>query len=161
MIWSIGRMFMDQDTQYNPECRRLRCMGHVCNISIKAFWFGDSGGTQDIVDVVVVTNETMSQCRQVGPWGNAHNITINICSSDQRKQHLKRLGAETLLHAGNTGRLNSGLSVIQSLLRNTEAVNFFCVNNYDLVHNTLSDQAWVQLKSAVSVHQPFLRSTLR
>jgi len=69
---------MDQDAQYNTECWCLRCMGHVLNLSIKAFWYGDSGGIQDIVYVVVVTDETIAQWRKLGPWGQAHNITIYI-----------------------------------------------------------------------------------
>lgn len=161
MIRSIARMLIDQDAQYNPEFRRLRCMGHVLNLSIKAFWFGDSGGTLDLLDVVIVTDETMALWRKLGPWGKAHNITVYIRSSVQRKQQLKRLGAESLLHAENATRWNSGLSMIQSLLRNKEAVNFFCLNNPDLVHDTLSDDDWIQLQSAVCFLQPFLRSTFR
>ena len=161
MIRSIARILMDQNARYNAECRRLRCMGHVLNLSIRAFWFGDSGGSQDLLDVVVVTDETMELWRKLGPWGKAHNITVYIRSSVQRKQQLKRLGAETLLHAGNATRWNSGLSMIQSLLRNKEAVSFFCLNNPDLAHDVLSDDDWKQLESAVRVLQPFLRSTLR
>ena len=50
--------------------------------------------------------------------------------------------------------------MIQSLLRNKEALNFFYLNNPDLVHDNLSDDDWIQLQSAVSVLQPFLQSTL-
>jgi len=158
---SIAQILIDQDAQYNPEFRRLRCITHVLNLSIKAFLFGDSGGTPDLLDVVVVTDETMALWRKLGPWGKAQNITVYIRSSVQRKQQLKRLGAETLLHAGNATRWNSRLSMIQSLLQNKAAVNFFCLNNADLVHDTLSDDDGIQLESAVSVPQPFLRSTLR
>jgi len=161
MIRSIARILMDQNARYNPKCRRLRCMGHVLNPSIRTFWFGDSGGSQDLLDVVVVTDETMELWRKLGPWGKAHNITVYIRSSVQRKQQLKRLGAETLLHAGNATRWNSGLSMIQSLLRNKEAVSFFCLNNPDLAHDVLSDDDWKQLESAVRLLQPFLQSTLR
>jgi len=71
-------------------------MGHVLNLCIQAFWFGDSGGSQNLLDVVVVTDETMGLWRKLGPWGKAHNITVYIHSAVQRKQQLKRLGAETL-----------------------------------------------------------------
>jgi len=161
MIRSIARTLMDQNANYNPECRQLRCMGHVLNLSIKAFWFGDSGSSQELLDVIVVTDGTMALWRKLGPWGKAHNITVYIRSSVQRKQQLKRLGAETLLQAGNATRWNSGLAMIQSLLRNKEAVNFFCLNNPDLAQNSLSDTDWLQLESAVCILQPFLRSTLR
>jgi len=51
--------------------------------------------------------------------------------------------------------------MIQSFLRNKEAVSFFCLNNPDLAHDVLSDDDWKQLESAVRVLQPFLWSTLR
>lgn len=51
--------------------------------------------------------------------------------------------------------------MIQSLLRNKEAVNFFCLNNPDLAQDTLSDSDWIELESAVRILQPFLRATLR
>jgi len=138
-------------------------MGHILNLSIRAFWFGDLGGTgsQEQLDVIIVTNETMALWRKLGPWGKAHNITGYIRSSVQRKQQLKRLGAETLLQAGNATRWNSGLSMIQSLLRNKEAVNFFCLNNTDLAQDCLSESDWLEHESAVGILQPFLRSTLR
>ena len=111
--------------------------------------------------MIIVTDETMALWRKLGPWGKAHNITVYIRSSVQRKQQLRRLGAETLLQAGNATRWNSGLSMIQSLLRNKEAVNFFCLNNPDLAQDTLSDSDWIELESAVRILQPFLCATLR
>jgi len=51
--------------------------------------------------------------------------------------------------------------MIQSLLRNKEAVNFFCLNNPDLGRDTLSNSDWVEFESPVCILQPFLRSTLR
>jgi len=159
-IRSIARMLMDHDVSYNPENRRLRCMGHVLNLSITAFWFGDLAGLNDLLDVIVVTDETMAQWRKIGQWGKAHNITAYIRSSVQRKQQLRRLGAETLLQASNATRWNSGLSMIQSLLRNQEAVHFFCLNNSDLEQDTLTEEDWIELQAAVRILQPFLRSTL-
>ena len=160
MIRAIARMLMDHDVSYNPENRRLRCMGHVLNLSVKAFWFGDSAGLNDLLDIIVVTDETMAQWRKIGPWGKAHNITAYIRSSVQRKQQLRRLGAETILQAGNATRWNSGLTMIQSLLRNREAVHFFCLNNVDLEQDTLTEADWTELQSAVCILQPFHRFTL-
>ena len=51
--------------------------------------------------------------------------------------------------------------MIQSLLPNKEAVNFFCLNNTDLAQDCLSESDWLELESAVGILQPFLRSTLR
>jgi len=126
MIPSIARMLMDHKGSYNPENACLRCMGHVLNLSINTFWFGNLAGLNNLLDVIVVPDETLAQWRKIGPWGKAHNIAAYIRSSVQRKQPLGRLDAETLLQAGNATSWNSGLTMIQSLLRNREAVHFFC-----------------------------------
>jgi len=150
---------MDHDVAYNPESRRLRYMGHVINLSIKALWFGESAGLNDLLDVIIVTDDIIAEWRKIGRWGKAHNIMANIRSSVQRKQELRRLGAETLLQAGNLTRWNSGLSMIQSLLGNREAVHFFSLINVDLEQDTLTEGDWTELQSAVRILQPLLRST--
>lgn len=163
MIRSIARSLMDYAANYNPEYRRLQYMSHILNLSIKAFWFGELGasGSQEQLDVIIVIDETIALWRKLGPWGKAHNITVYIRSSVQRKQQLKCLGAETLLQSGNATPWNSGVSMIQSLLQNKEAVNFFCLNNSDLAQDTLSESDWIELEWAVGILQPFLRSTLQ
>jgi len=67
MIGSIARTLMDNNSNYNPECHRLRCMGHVLNLSIKSFWFGDLGSSQELLNVIVVTDEIMALWRKLGP----------------------------------------------------------------------------------------------
>jgi len=163
MIRSIARSLMDYGASYNPEYMRLQCMSHILNLSIKAFWFGELGasGSQEQLDVIIVIDETMALWRKLGPWGKAHNITVYMRSSVQCKQQLKCLGAETLLQSGNATPWNSGLSIIQSLLRNKEPVNFFCLNNSDLAQDSLSESDCIELEWAVGILQPFLRSTLR
>ncbi|PWW77956.1 hypothetical protein C7212DRAFT_175444, partial [Tuber magnatum] len=49
----------------------------------------------------------------------------------------------------NATRWNSDLSMIQSLLRNQEAVNFFCLNAHNLQADILSESNWRELESAV------------
>jgi len=158
MIRSIAPTLIDQNANNHPEYRRLRSMGHALNLPIKAFWFGDSGSSQELLDVIIVTHETMALWRKLGPWWKVHNITH---SSVQRKQQLQTLRAEILRQARNATQWNSGLAMIQSLPRNKEAVNFFCLNNPDLAQDFLSDADWLELESAICILQPLPRSTLR
>ena len=41
MIRAIGRHLANIDINYDTEYRRLRCMGHVINLSVRLFWFGE------------------------------------------------------------------------------------------------------------------------
>ena len=65
MIRTIARTLIDYGANFNPEYRRLQCMGHILNLSIKAFWFGDMGtsGMQEQLDAIIVTDETMALWR--------------------------------------------------------------------------------------------------
>ena len=47
----------------------VQCIGHILNLSISVFWFGDLGGTgsQEQLDVIIVTDETMALWRKLGP----------------------------------------------------------------------------------------------
>ena len=161
MMRGIGRHLADMGINYDTEYRRLRCMGHVINLSVRSFWFGEEVDRHVLQDVIIVSEETLAEWRRIGPWGKAHNITTYIRSSVQRKQHLRRLGAETLLHAGNATRWNSGLSMILSLLRNWEAVDFFSAQDIHLSRDRLTEDDWKELHTAVEILEPFLASTLR
>lgn len=161
MIRAIGRHLANIDINYDTEYRRLRCMGHVINLSVRSFWFGEDVDRQVLQDVIIVSEETFAEWRKIGPWGKAHNITTYIRSSVQRKQQLRRLGADTLLHAGNATHWNSGLTMIQSLLQNQQAVDFFSAQDIQLTRDRLSDEDWRELQAAVQILEPFLASTLR
>jgi len=67
MIRLIAQTLMDNNANYNPECRRLRFMRHVLNLSIKSFWFSDLGSSQELLYVIVATDETMALWRELGP----------------------------------------------------------------------------------------------
>ena len=68
---------------YDTEYRRLRCIGHVINLSVRSFWFGEEVDRHVLQDVIIVSEETLAEWRKIGPWGKAHNITTYIRSSVQ------------------------------------------------------------------------------
>ena len=136
-------------------------MWDVINLSVRSFWFGEQVDREVWFDVIIVSEETLAEWGKIRPWGKAHNITTYIRLSVQRKQQLRRLGAETLLEAGNARRWNSGRSMIQSLLWNREAVDFFSVQDMQLSQDRLREEDWIELNAAVEILEPFLASTLR
>jgi len=146
---------------YNAQEHRLCCVGHVFNLVVKAFWFGEVDRTL-LQDTVIVTHDTMAEWRKMGPWGKAQNITIYLLASPQRRQEFFRLGAGTILHRDNATRWNTGYSMIQSMIWNIDAVDIFCLHHSDLVEeDRLSVDDWEQLADAVSILQPFHSATLR
>jgi hypothetical protein len=102
---------------YNASEYRLRCVGHVINLSVKAFWFGDVDRTL-LQHTIVVSPDRMAAWRRMGPWGKAHKITIYELASPQRRQVFTRLGGDTILHKDNATRWNTGYTMIRSMIRN-------------------------------------------
>jgi hypothetical protein len=113
---------------YNPQEHHLHCVGHVMNLVVKAFWFGEVD-RMILQDTVIVTLDTIAEWRNMGPWGKAHNITTYVLASPQRRQEFKRLGGDTMLHRDNATRWNTGYKMLQSMLRNRDAVDVFCLRH--------------------------------
>jgi hypothetical protein len=78
----------------NPVQRRLRCLGHILNLSAKAFLFGNDEGSFDfeisklayLRPEVRQALETLAFWRKRGPIGRLHNIITWIQRTPQRRQ---------------------------------------------------------------------------
>jgi len=162
---TLVRLFAEAQVEgnrlYNASEYHLRCVGHVITLSVRAFRFGDVDRTL-FPHTIVVTPDTMAAWRRIGPWGTAHNITIDVLASPHRRQEFKRLGGDTILHKDNTTRGNTGYTMIRSMIRNQDTVEHFCLCHCDdLEDDRLSPDDWNQLSDAVDVFKPFHSATLQ
>jgi hypothetical protein len=108
----------------------LRCIGHVINLAVKAFWFGDVDRAL-LQDTVIVMHDTMAEWRNMEPWGIAHDSTIYVLSSPRPCQQFKQLGGTTILPTDNATQWNIGYTMIQSIIRNRDAVEVSCQQHSD------------------------------
>jgi hypothetical protein len=146
---------------YDAGEHRLRCICHVINLAVKAFWFGDVDRTL-LQDTVIVTSDTMAEWRKMVPWGIAPNITIYVLASPQRHQEFKQLCGTTSLHRDNATGWNTGYTMIPTIIRNQNAVEVFCQCHSEyLDSDRFSVDDWEQLVDAVTIFQPFHAATLR
>ena len=161
LVRALAEEQVDGTYHYDAGEHRLRCVGHVINLAVKAFWFGDVDRSL-LQDTVIVTHDTMAEWWKMGPWGKAHNITVYVLASPKRRQEFKRLGGNTILHRDNATRWNTGYTMIQSVIRNRDAVEVFCQCHSEyLDSDRLSVDDWEQLADAVSILEPFHCATLR
>jgi len=145
---------------YNAQEHRLRSVGHVINLVVTAFWFAEVD-QMTLQDTVIATQDTIAECRKMGPRGKGHNITTYRLASPPRQQEFKRLGGETILHRDNATHWNTGYSMIQSLIRNRDVVDVFCLHHSEqLEEDRLSLDDWEQLADTVNILQPFHSATL-
>jgi len=161
LIRALADEQVSGEHHYNPQEHCLCCVGHVINLVLKAFWFGEVD-RMILQDTVIVTRDTIAEWRKMGPWGKAQNITTYVLASPQRRQEFKRLGGDTMLHKDNATRCNTGYTMLQSMIRNRDAVDVFCLRHTDqLEDDRLSVDDWEQLADAVTILQPFHSATLR
>ena len=74
--------------------RRLRCIGHIINLIVRASVFG--GNTSKLEDELRGASDEIrfEIWAKKGPIGRLHNIITYICRSDQRRQVLRGLQEE-------------------------------------------------------------------
>jgi hypothetical protein len=83
MIESISAGLTLDGVEYEPKAHRLRCNGHIINLSVQAFLFeahpnafGDTKNTDENP-----TEEDLVRWRKIGPLGKVHNLVKYILAS--------------------------------------------------------------------------------
>ena len=160
LVNALGEDLIFSTYLYDASQRRLRCVGHVVNLVVRAFWFGEVDRAL-LQDIILVTSDTIAQWRRMGPWGEARNIAIYSLASPQRHQELKRLGGITVFQRDNATRWNSGYTMINSMLRNRDAIDVFCTRHSDLEDGRLDPEECQQLSDAIAILEPCQSATLR
>jgi hypothetical protein len=141
MIRELGRRLNEREINYNPETRRLRCMGHVINLSVLAFLYGNHPDG--------VTRSKVKEWRLLGPIGKLHNIVIYVQTNPQRKQAFRALSKGVNLHRDNGTRWNSWYEMIQWSCKDNikAAIQQYVANNAELQDEMLYAEDWKDLAS--------------
>jgi hypothetical protein len=146
---------------YNAQEHHLRWVGHVINPVVKLFWFGEVD-RMILQDTVNIPRDSIAEWRKMWLRGTAHNITTHILASPQRWQEFKTLGGDTILQRNIATHWNTAYSMIQSLIRNRDAVDVFGLHHGELLEDDrLSLDDCEQLADAVIILQRFHSATLR
>jgi hypothetical protein len=128
---------------------RLRCNGHIINLSAQAFLFpelvdtADEAGLNAFIDgsVSSYTKQQIREWRKWGPLGKLHNIVVWTAGSSQREEAFKQLlEAKGLgLVRDNSTRWNSWYVMLERALKLRDAVDLWCFkNSTDLAEDTLT-----------------------
>ena len=93
MLEAIAKDLQDvHGIQYDPVEHRLRCIGHVINLSVQAFLFGQHPDLEEDQKAFSDPNEEeLRQYRRLGSQGKLHNINTYILRTPQRKQRFRLL----------------------------------------------------------------------
>ena len=167
---------------FDPVSRRLRCFGHVLNLVVKAFLWGEDAET---FEAEIITRqdldrevEKLQAWRRKGPLGKLHNIITWICRTPQRwdrfeekvrqNQEVGAVKALSLIH-GNDTRWGGDYDSITRAFDLRESIEEFVsaairLNEdgerdtslpHALLHDELMSEDWDILGDIMDILQPF------
>lgn len=86
LVVAIADSLSEEGTIYNANHRRLRYNGHIINLAVKAFLFGQVVTDYELPEssIDTPTSLQLKQWRKMGPLGKLHNIIVWIMGSPQR-----------------------------------------------------------------------------
>lgn len=127
------------------EHRRLRCLGHVINLTAQAFLFGVNAEafTSEVDSDIVRANEAeeLKVWRKKRPIGKLHNIVTFIRRTSQRRETFQSIVVhdkglvqqynQLQLVADNDTRWNSVYSMIDCSLKLRDRIDFYLYQNRD------------------------------
>jgi hypothetical protein len=117
MLSSFGAHMDTLGFPFEIETHRLRCIGHIINLAVKSFLFGNSHEAIHDEEYKDGTDEELERWRRCGPLGRAHNICIHSRGSPVRMAEFKALSGGLLIRRDNDTRWNSWYMLLESMLR--------------------------------------------
>lgn len=157
---------------------RLRCVGHMLNLIVKALLFGKGVSGLERQLRSASDDERFEIWRKHSFIGKLHNFSVWINRSDQRREQLKRyilqafdegsierLYTRVLVDGGI--RWNSAYAMIERALKLRHAIDLFFLNynyngdGYDISQDILTPQDWIDLGHFLSILKPFKDLTKR
>jgi len=104
-------MLHEYDINYDPKTHRLRCQGHIINLSINSFLYVTDLETleedEEHLNQLKQTLKDIEEWRKFGPIGKLHNIVVDIQSSAQKMQEFMALSKQNRPARDNKTRWNS------------------------------------------------------
>lgn len=161
---------------WDEHFHRLRCNGHIINLTAQAFLFPDKerddpanytaddndkdsdedekeleaqirGQIPDVWD-----RKQMEEWRRKGELGKIHNIVVYIAGSTQRLEAFKTLAEANGLGLlrDNSTRWNSWFKMLERALKLIDAIKIYCFKNADdLAEDTLSAKEWENVNKLI------------
>jgi hypothetical protein len=143
---SLETYLSNEDIEWDPVKHRIRCIGHVLNLAVQYFFFGDNTVVTsssdevdesnevdgfDEIDVIEVRSGEKKKPRGKKGWrqmGPLHNIAVFIRSSVPRFDDFESL-AHRILPLDNSTRWNSWHEMISVAIEKESVIDEYCKIN--------------------------------
>jgi hypothetical protein len=173
--------------EFNAKKRRIRCSGHIINLSLDAFLFAttvealeaaiDAAKEESDITVVEALQEQLrekkgdkkgkkmrlpneAKWQSSGALGSLHSIAVYIRSSTILTDEWEALAGK-VLGIDNATRWNSWYKLIALAVEKQDALNKFCQKHHRALGGAvLSAEDWETLTMTLEFVQPFNQATL-
>ena len=166
--------------QFNAKERRIRCFGHVLNLTVKAFLWGENTNTietTEALDDVDMELERLREWRKRGPLGKLYNCIRYTMKTPQRREKFEEPcrtylpeGQVLSLIIGNATRWNGDHDAIVRALVLREPLEDYMAfvirmegkasGETSIANDILSGEDWQELRFMVEALAPFKKWTL-
>lgn len=160
----LAKHLQEIGVSFDVKEHRLRCIGHVINLVVKAFLYGiESDHEMPNLD------EPSTFWRRQGSYGKLRNIINYICWTPQRRDEFIRLTQESSSEdstfqpiAANLTRWNSDFKAIKRALQLQNGFEVFQARHIrdGLEDDQLDTDDWKELQDIATILEPFHRCTL-
>ncbi len=148
LISVIADTLREEGVFYDATQRRLRCNGHVINLAVQAFLFGQTVDDYEYPENLIdsPSDAQLNQWRKLGPLGKLHNIVVWITGSPQRIQAFKKHSEDLMPRRDNSTRWNSWYAMLDWALRKLKkAIIHVTSEEPELAKDVLTAEEWKTL----------------
>ena len=154
LIFIYIGLFNDFSIEYSVTDNRVRCIGHIINLSAQSFLFVNQA---DSLEDSPLTLNDMEKYRKLGPLGKLHNFVVYIGRTVQQKQQWKLISRGKWVSRDNGTRWNSWEKMLREAVPLQKCIDryFEQYSDEDLYKDQLSDKDWVNLIKVSSILKPY------
>jgi hypothetical protein len=157
----------EYDIIYDPITQRLRCQGHIINLSVNSFIYVTDKENLEEDEEPAKLKQTLKEIeawRKFGPIGKLHNIVVDIQSSAQKIQEFMVLSKQNRPARDNKTRWNSMARMIKKAITSPthEAMKSY-VKRHQLegvADDELLDEDWITLRNIHDFLDQLAQTTL-
>ena len=156
--WLDKRIRQDGGKGFDPVERRLRCFGHILNLSAKDLMF-EMPKKRDTSTAKENEAEEQAKWRALGAVGKAHNIAKYIRGKPQHRSAFLNQQSHELRKKlpvmDNDTRWNSTRNMCKSLLGLRDYIDSYTDEVKDLKADKLTNDDWTDLKDLLQLLEPY------
>jgi hypothetical protein len=140
--------------EWNYETNQIRCIGHIINLIVQAFLFGQLREDEleqfdrEESEGIQYNDEAQQQRvrQQMSSLGKLHNIVVHIRRSAGRTKAFKAQ-AGVRIPLDNRTRWNSWYNMLQEAVQHEKSIDFYLKGQPDLKLDVLKTKDWDMLRT--------------